>query len=315
MIAINILRNLDANQVDEDYENTQIHAKSYEANRPIKDIFDKYKSPNLNIEQKRYSVGKVHNNQNIYKKYLSEKKYGDEVRNSSYINSPSNQFYESKKFPANNYNKTNPVNGNIHKSNILPSNDLVEDQRNSSKDIIGQQDMDYLFSKMEIIMIQQNKIYENFINFESDIKNEISEMKQKISRMENSMYGAQSLYKKEGKFNNFTYFKSLRTDDKAYGNNIFIYIFIFFTETRGYSFEKMKPKENNKSYHTTNNDAYSMMNNQFKNNTNEIMKNLNKFKETNEYIQQKYDFSDINKRNEEEGSEKVKIDQLIIVNI
>ena len=96
--------------------------------------------------------------------------------------------------------------------------------------------------------------------------------------------------------------------------SLYIYLF-FFTETRGYSFEKMKPKENNKSYHTTNNDAYSMMNNQFKNNTNEIMKNLNKFKETNEYIQQKYDFSDINKRNEEEGSEKVKIDQLIIVNI
>lgn len=62
-------------------------------------------------------------------------------------------------------------------------------------------------------------------------------------------------------------------------------------------------------------DAYSLINNHYSS-FNDIKKNLNKFKETSEYIQQKYDFNDSlgqNKKNEEEKNERKRIEQHIMV--
>ena len=61
-------------------------------------------------------------------------------------------------------------------------------------------------------------------------------------------------------------------------------------------------------------DAYSLINNSnLAGTTSDIKRNLNKFRETNDYIQQKYDFAEAGHKNEEENMEKAKIEQLISV--
>lgn len=202
LIAINIIRNIDSNQVGEEEfrlssapkieDKTSFHSKNYEMNMnpPIREIFERYK--NINLPQSRQSVGKSQPQpqQNIYKKYLSDQKtMPEDLKTNSYMNSPQSQYYENK-YGSSNYNKANSTNGNINiqKSNIL--NENGEDGRNSSKDI-GQHDMDYLFNKMEIIMIQQNKIYENFVNFETEIKGEMQALKEKVAKIENAVYSPQ----------------------------------------------------------------------------------------------------------------------------
>lgn len=200
MIAINILKNLDGNPKNADeylpesfknsykYDQNSFHNKNPEINPSLKEIYEKYKNPDLN--QKRYSVGRLSNNNpdNIYKKYLSEnKKMAEDIKSNSYMNSPSHINYDSNKMNLND-NKANSTNGYLQRSNILANDNVDDGQRNSSQ--IAHQDLEYLFNKMEIIMIQQNKIYENFINFETNVKNEINEIKQKVGNLENSVYGA-----------------------------------------------------------------------------------------------------------------------------
>ena len=91
--------------------------------------------------------------------------------------------------------------------------------------------------------------------------------------------------------------------------NIREFYSLYSIETRGYSIEKIRPKIENYPYMNLkkeNAEPYSLISS-----TSEIKKTLNKFKETNEYIQQKYDFSDLNKKNEEENL--FKIDQFLSV--
>lgn len=87
-------------------------------------------------------------------------------------------------------------------------------------------------------------------------------------------------------------------------------------ETRVYSYDKSKARIENSNYQNIikdNGDPYYLMNNGYSSNMNDIKKNLNKFKETNEYIQQKYDFSEKNKKNEEENLERLKIEHNLLV--
>lgn len=214
LIAINILKNLDSTlREDEDEivrgnsnslkpeKQNSFYSKNYDMNPPIKEIFERYKNPNLN--QNRLSVGKVQT-QNIYKKYLSDKKLGcEEMKNISYVNSPSSQYDSNKLASA--FNKANSTNG-IN----------CEEQRNSSKDNIGQQDLNSLFNKMEIIMIQQNKIYENFINFEAEMKNEIIEVKEKIGKLESCVFGSLPVdepFVKDTKINNLVNYRTMKNQD------------------------------------------------------------------------------------------------------
>lgn len=211
LIAINILRNLDHNnQKYDDLNDSQFKSepplKSYEITPSLKEIYEKYKNPD--ISQNRMSVGKSSNNpQNIYKKYLSENK---KAENNSIRNSPSNYYYDSNKFNSNQNNNNNVntiINGNNQKANNF-GNDCAEEPKSNSKDLIAQHDLEYLFSKMEIIMIQQNKIYENFINFESTIKNEINDIKQKIVNIESKVFGPpdyQPYHSQPIRTNNFLY--------------------------------------------------------------------------------------------------------------
>jgi len=197
LIAVNILKNIDFNP-----QNNENSIKI----EGIQEFYSRYKNQNLN--QKRLSVNKVQT-QHIAQKYLSDnKRFTEEYKSNSYMNSPSNQ----ERNP--NYNKANSANNfNQHKTNFLEEKEQnsEKEQENNSRDLIGQQDMAYLFNKMEIIMIQQNKIFENFINFESDIKNEISEIKQKITRIENTAYSKRN---NEAKIENLGNFKSLKNEEK-----------------------------------------------------------------------------------------------------
>jgi len=219
LIAINILRNIDGPQKDDDFtasrlsnppktdEKYSFHTKNYEMNPPIKEIFERYK--NLSLPQNNMSVGKPQT-QNIYQKYLSDQKLPEDLKTNSYMNSPVNQYNYDNKYGSG-YNKANSTNGNINlqKSNIL-GNDLGDEGgRNSSKDIV-QQDMDYLFNKMEIFMIQQNKIQQNFINFESEIRGEMQFLKEKVTKLENALYvPAENNYNKDKKMNN----KTMKNDE------------------------------------------------------------------------------------------------------
>ena len=173
----------------------------------IQEFYSRYKSQNLN--QKRLSVGKMQT-QNIAQKYLSDNKRFEEYKSNSYMNSPSNEQINP------NYNKANSANNfNLHKSSYLEEKDqgnTSKEQGNNSRDLIGQQDMAYLFNKMETIMIQQNKIFENFVIFESEIKSEISEIKHKITRIESTVYSSNN---KDARFNDFANFKSLKNEEKT----------------------------------------------------------------------------------------------------
>lgn len=93
---------------------------------------------------------------------------------------------------------------------------------------------------------------------------------------------------------------------------------LFLQELRAYSTDKYKPRPSENIYQNlkkeTPADAYSLINNSnLAGTTSDIKRNLNKFRETNDYIQQKYDFADAGHRNEEENMEKTKIEQLISV--
>jgi len=86
---------------------------------------------------------------------------------------------------------------------------------------------------------------------------------------------------------------------------------------RAYSTEKYKPRTENpyQNLKKENPDPYSLINNPvIGGTTSDIKRSLNKFKETNDYIQQKYDFSDLGKKGDDESIEKIKIDHFLSVN-
>lgn len=178
------------------------------------------------MPQSHLSAGKPQA-QTIYKKYLSDHKLSVDFRNPSYLNSPSSssQHYESK-YSNSGVNKVYSSNGNLNlrKSNVM-ANENGEEGRSSSKDLIAHHDLDYLFNKMEIIMIQQNKIYENFINFEGELRGEMQSLKEKVSKLENAVYGSMEAYGQEKRINISKTLKNDSANDKLLNNERLFGIF------------------------------------------------------------------------------------------